>query len=90
MRLGEYLEVGKKMKQARMNAGINQREMATRLDLTNSSYSNYENGYSEPPVETIQKFCDILKISMNDLLGVKISTPRTAPVRTFAELFLLF
>ena len=60
MRLGEYLEVGKKMKQARMNAGINQREMATRLELTNYSYSNYENGYSEPPVETIQKFCDIL------------------------------
>lgn len=85
MRLGEYLEVGKKMKQARMNAGINQREMATRLELTNSSYSNYENGYSEPPVETIQKFCDILKISMNELLGVKISTPRTAPVRTFAD-----
>ena len=85
MRLGEYLEVGKKMKQTRMNARINQREMATWLELTNSSYSNYENGYSEPPVETVQKFCEILNISMNNLLGVKLSIPRTAPVRTFAD-----
>lgn len=26
MRLGEYFEIGKRMKQARTNAGINQRE----------------------------------------------------------------
>ena len=48
MRLGEYFEIGKRMKQARTNAGINQRDMSSRLSLTNSSYSNYENGYSEP------------------------------------------
>ena len=53
MRLGEYFEIGKRMKQARTNAGINQRDMSVKLALTNSSYSNYENGYSEPPVETI-------------------------------------
>ena len=28
MRLGEYFEIGKRMKQARTNAGINQREMS--------------------------------------------------------------
>ena len=48
MRLGEYFEIGKRMKQARTNAGINQREMSAKLSLSNSSYSNYENGYSEP------------------------------------------
>ena len=70
MRLGEYFEIGKRMKQARTNAGINQRDMSVKLALTNSSYSNYENGYSEPPVETILKFCDILGITLNDLLEV--------------------
>lgn len=64
MRLGEYFEIGKRMKQARTNAGINQREMSAKLSLSNSSYSNYENGYSEPPVETILKFCDILGITL--------------------------
>lgn len=85
MRLGQYLEIGKKMKTARTNAGINQRDMAKQLKLLNSSYSNYENGYSEPPVEVILKFCDILKISFEDLLQTKISQATKPTVETFAD-----
>ena len=85
MRLGEYFEIGKRMKQARTNAGINQRDMSVKLALTNSSYSNNENGYSEPPVETILKFCDILGITLNDLLEVKVVAPKTASIKTFAD-----
>lgn len=85
MRFGEYFEIGKRMKQARTNAGINQREMSSKLSLSNSSYSNYENGYSEPPVETILKFCDILGITLNDLLDLKIVSNRSFTVKTFAD-----
>lgn len=85
MRLGEYFEIGKRMKQARSNAGINQRDMSARLSLTNSSYSNYENGYSEPPVEVILKFCDILGITLEDLLQLKIIAPKSASIKTFAD-----
>ena len=88
MRLGEYFEIGKRMKQARTNAGINQRDMSSRLSLTNSSYSNYENGYSEPPAETILKFCDTLGITINDLLEIKITSNISATVNTFADFFL--
>lgn len=59
--------------------------MSVKLALTNSSYSNYENGYSEPPVETILKFCDILGITLNDLLEIKIVAPKTASIKTFAD-----
>ena len=86
MRLSEYLEVGKKMKTARTNAGISQRDMAIKLSLTNSSYSNYENGYSEPPAEVIIKFCEILEISLEDLLGLKVTAPKNTTVKTFADL----
>lgn len=85
MRLGEYFEIGKRMKQARANAGINQRDMSVRLSLTNSSYSNYENGYSEPPVEIILKFCDILGITLSDLLEMKIISGKSLAVKTFAD-----
>ena len=85
MRLGEYFEIGKRMKQARTNAGINQRDMSAKLSLTNSSYSNYENGYSEPPVEIILKFCDILGITLSDLLEMKIAATKSATIRTFAD-----
>nr|WP_308658277.1 helix-turn-helix transcriptional regulator [uncultured Agathobacter sp.] len=85
MRLGEYLEIGKKIKAARTNAGINQRDMAVKLGITNSTYSNYENVYSEPPVEIILKFCEIIGISFEDLLGQKVATSKNATVRTFAD-----
>ncbi len=86
MRLSEYLQVGKKMKEARIEAGISQRNMALRLLVSNSAYSNYENGYSEPSAEIILKFCDVLGITLEDLLNVKIN-PYTSPtVRTFSEL----
>lgn len=85
MRLGEYFEIGKRMKQARTNAGINQRDMSAKLSLTNSSYSNYENGYSEPPVEIILKFCDILGITLEDLLEIQIAAAKRATIQTFAD-----
>lgn len=85
MRLGEYLEIGRKIKAARTNAGINQRDMAVQLGITNSTYSNYENGYSEPPVEIILKFCEIIGISFEDLLGQKVAASKNATVRTFAD-----
>lgn len=87
MRLGEYFEIGKRMKQARTNAGINQCDMSRRLFITNSSYSNYENGYSEPPVEIILKFCDILGITLSDLLEMKVAIKKPVTVKTFADLF---
>ena len=60
--------------------------MAIKSTLSNSSYSNYENGYSEPPAEIIVKFRDVLNITMENLLELKVATPKTATVRTFADL----
>ena len=85
MKLSEYLEVGKKMKTARTNAAVSQRDMAKKLGLSNSAYSNYENGYSEPPAEITVKFCDVLKITMEQLLGLSVPAPRTITVKTFAD-----
>ncbi len=86
MKLSEYLEIGKKMKAARTEAGISQREMAKKLDLGASSYSNYENGYSEPPVEIVLKFCDLINISFEDLLGQKVPVRKSFEIETFSDL----
>lgn len=42
--------------------------------------------YREPPAEIIVKFCDVLNITMENLLELKIAVPKTATVRTFADL----
>lgn len=85
MRLGEYLEVGKKMKLARTTGNISQKKMAELLSLSSSAYSNYENGYSEPPAEIILQFCNILHISLSDLLAMPVSASKVTSVKTFSE-----
>ena len=86
MQLSEYLEVGKKTKTARANAGMIQRDMAIKLSVSNSAYSNYENGYGEPPAEIIIKFCDVLDITLENLLELKVATPKSTIVKTFTDL----
>ena len=51
-----------------MGADISQKEMAAKLELSVPTYSNYENGYSELPIEVIQKFCSIIGIK-EELFG---------------------
>ena len=69
MRISQYLEINKKLKTLRQSAGISQKEMAAKLDLSIPSYSNYENGYSEAPMEIIEKFCSIIGITLDNFFG---------------------
>lgn len=78
MRISEYLKIGAKLKAARTKAGISQRNMATKLGLSYSTYSNYENGYSEPSMEVIIPFCNIIQIGVEDLFGMKLSDTKNA------------
>lgn len=68
MGINELLQVGKKMKMLRREKNISQKEMASRLSLSCSTYSNYENGHREPPLFVIEDFCAELEISATDLL----------------------
>lgn len=86
MRISEYLRVGEKLKLARKKSGYSQRSMATELGLSFSAYSNYENGYSEPPMEVIKKFCQINDIAVSDLFELKLEDYKVTSVKTFAEL----
>lgn len=85
MRLGEYLEISKKLKEARINSGFTQGEMAKKLGISNSAYSNYENAYSEPPVEILQKFCSEVNLEMKDLLELELHEKKRSPIETFAH-----
>ena len=86
MRLSEYLEINKKLKEARTSSGYTQGEMAKKLGLSNSAYSNYENGYSEPPVEVLTAFCAETGIELKDLLELEIKEKKRPPIETFAHI----
>ncbi len=66
MKIVQYLQISRCLKVHRTQAGISQRKMADRLGLLAATYSNYENGYSSPSMETIQDFCKIIGIGVNE------------------------
>ena len=85
MKIGEYLKIGEKIKAARIKTGLSQREMAKRLGLKSSAYSNYENSYSEPSVEIMKDFCAEAGITLQELLELDIPGDSRKSIRTFAD-----
>ncbi len=89
MRISHYLELDKKMKNLRVASGMSQKDMAAKLDLSVPSYSNYENGYSEPPMEILQKFCEILNVSVSDLFGFNVPANTQTNLKTYSDILRL-
>lgn len=59
--------------------------MAKYLRVSNSAYSNYENGYRDPPVEILEAFCKKIGIELKDLLELNIKDKQRALIETFAH-----
>ena len=89
MRISHYLELDKKMKNLRVASGMSQKDMAAKLDLSVPSYSNYENGYSEPPMEILQKFCEILNVSVSDIFGFNVPANTKTNLKTYSDILRL-
>lgn len=70
MGINEYIKVGERIKQLRMEKGIKQKDMAEKLGVRISTYSNYENGHREPELDILKNISSILSVSLDDLLGL--------------------
>ncbi len=75
MGINQYIKIGTRIKEARLAKKIPQKEMARRLSLSVSTYSNYENNYREPKLDLIHKICNELDISLDELLGTSTMNP---------------
>ena len=56
------------LKAARVNAGLNQKEAADRLDVSNGTLCNWENGVTFPNVEQVEKICALYGVSYDNLI----------------------
>lgn len=89
MKLSEYLKIGTKMKILRKEKGISQKEMAEILEMIPSAYSNYENHFTDIPVEIMKKFCNTVGCSMSELIGFDVSTSEDVhPISLLSDLML--
>lgn len=55
----------------RAEVKLSQQDLAEYLGITQSAYSDYENGRTIIPIDVLCKICDYYMISMDYLLGRK-------------------
>ena len=74
---GGILTTGERIKQARKQAGMTQKELAKKLGISYVGVSQWENNLRNPKQETIQRIADAIGCDFYWLLwGEKLSTPQ--------------
>lgn len=57
------------LKIARMQSGLTQKQVAMQLEVVESCYANWEQGRTEPNIETLRKLCTIFDITLDELVN---------------------
>lgn len=65
-KLNEY--VGLRIKEERKKRKLNQKELAAKVGIQNSTLSQYEHGKSEPSQEILFKIAKALEVNVSDLI----------------------
>ena len=69
----DQLKIGKFIAECRKNANLTQMQLSEKLGITDKAISKWERGISMPDTSIMLELCDILGISVNELLsGEKI------------------
>ena len=63
--------IGDNLKEARKFKGLTQREVASKMRMTQQQYSRFENGVFQLNYEQILFLCDLYEITPNELFSVK-------------------
>jgi transcriptional regulator with XRE-family HTH domain len=64
---------------------LTQEQLARQVDLTKAAISNYEQGRSAPPLETLSLLVDALETNADYLLGLTDEPMAKTPVHSYKE-----
>ena len=62
------MELGKKLKEARINSGLTQEQVAEDIKVTRQTISNWENERSYPDIMNVIDLSNLYSLSLDDLL----------------------
>lgn len=62
------MEIGRKLKEARIQCALTQEKVADELQVSRQTISNWENEKSYPDILSVIKLSDLYKISLDELL----------------------
>ena len=68
------MEIGEKIRNAREDLDLSQREVAIQIPMNQSNYSKIERGLQQPSLDQLKRICEILFLDPAELLGLKPST----------------
>ena len=61
----------KNLRAARLSCGFTQKQVAEKLGVVESCYANWEQGRTEPGIESLRKLSGILDVSIDELINTK-------------------
>ena len=70
----DQIKIGRFIAERRKQTGLTQMQLADKLNITDRAVSKWENGRSMPDSSIMLALCDVLKISVNDLLSGEVVT----------------
>lgn len=65
------MKIGEKIKNAREDLDLLQRDVANLIPMNQSNYSKIERDVQEPSIDQLRRICQILKIDPRYLLGLE-------------------
>lgn len=81
-----YAAIGQRIKEKRKEAGLNQKELAAKVGLSEASVSKYEHGKVEDATHNmLNKFADVLGVSIAWLLGLEEKPKESASLLSTEE-----
>jgi transcriptional regulator with XRE-family HTH domain len=83
------LRLARKLKETRISKGYEQKYVAAQIGISGSKLGNYENGRSEPDVDTIRKLSEFYDISLDEWLKTKDNSDKTLLVTQKEEVNML-
>ncbi len=60
-----------KLKELREEMRMTQRELAEKISNSQRNVSNWENGITEPDLETVVRLCGVFQTTIEELLGLE-------------------
>ena len=70
----DQAKIGSFIAQCRKNENLTQMQLAEKLNITDRAISKWETGKAMPDSSIMLKLCDVLKITVNDLLSGEVVT----------------
>lgn len=76
------MDIGLKIQELRKKQGLNQSELAEKIDVSRQAVSKWELGETVPDTENVLKLCDLFSVTPNEFFGVETKPAEQPMIQT--------